>query len=127
MDVVARLEAVEAENEMLREKIAYLEEMMGWRTPAPISFGFTGMEAKVFGVLMKRDLATKETILAALYAGRPNEVAEIKIVDVLVCKMRKKLKPFEVEIETVWGQGYRLAPSGKDAVKQVMASEGVAA
>ena len=127
MDADARLEAVEAENEMLRDKIAYLEEMLGWRSPAPIAFGFTGMEAKVFGVLMKRDLATKEAISAALYADRPNEVAEIKIVDVFVCKMRRKLRPFQIEIDTVWGQGYRMKPETKEVVKRVMRSEGLAA
>lgn len=103
MDVDARLETVEAENEMLRERVARLETLLGWRAPAPIGFGFTGSEAKVFGTLMKRDIATKDFIAAALYSERADGGAEIKIVDVFICKMRRKLRPFSIPIETVWG------------------------
>lgn len=35
---------------------------------------------------------------------------EMKIVDVFICKVRHKLRPFDAErqIETVWGRGYRI-------------------
>jgi two-component system cell cycle response regulator CtrA len=36
---------------------------------------------------------------------------EVKIIDVFICKIRKKLEtasPGEHFIETVWGRGYRL-------------------
>ncbi|GAA2871795.1 DNA-binding response OmpR family regulator [Aminobacter niigataensis] len=39
-----------------------------------------------------------------------NEDPEIKIIDVWICKLRKKLLPLGVKIETVWGRGYRLLP-----------------
>lgn len=127
MDVVARLEAVENENDMLRARVAQLEEMVGFHMPAPIVFGFTGSEARVFGVLMKRDVATKEMVMAGLYAHKSDEGAAIKIVDVFICKMRAKLKRFEIPIETVWGQGYRLLPETKSKVRAVMLDEGLAA
>lgn len=37
------------------------------------------------------------------------EEQEIKIVDVFVCKLRKKLQGLGLSIETVWGRGYRLS------------------
>lgn len=37
--------------------------------------------------------------------------AEIKIVDVYICKLRKKLRPFSIEVVTVWGTGYQLTPA----------------
>lgn len=105
--------ALETENDVLREKIIELEELIGLRIETPLMLGLTGQEAKLFGILLKRDLVTKAQGMSALYSDRPNGEAEIKIVDVFVCKMRKKLKPFDIEIETVWGQGYRMTAASK--------------
>lgn len=105
--------ALEAENEQLREKILALEEMLGLRLEVPLVLGLTSHEAKLFGFLLKREIATKEQAMHALYGHLPNSDVEIKIVDVFVCKARKKLKPHGIEIETVWGRGYRIPPSSK--------------
>ncbi len=75
---------------------------------APIEWQLTMSEARVISLLLTRDVATKEAILHALYSDRPEEPPEIKIVDVFICKARKKLAPFGIEIETVWGRGYRI-------------------
>lgn len=56
---------------------------------------------------------TKAVIMLALYAQR--DEAQIKIVDVFICKLRKKLAAAtagQEVIETVWGQGYRFVPAG---------------
>jgi DNA-binding response OmpR family regulator len=52
---------------------------------------------------------SRQALLQSLYqldADEPN----IQIIDVFVSKLRKKLKPLGVEIQTVWGRGYRLLP-----------------
>jgi DNA-binding response OmpR family regulator len=108
VDVDARLEAVEAENDLLRARIAQLEELLGFTMGAPLVFRLTASEARVFGSLMKRDMVTKEHVMAALYRDNARDEAEIKIVDVFICKIRKKIEAYGVEIDTVWGQGYRL-------------------
>ena len=127
MDVDARLEAVEAENDMLRAKVEQLEGLLGVRMSAPLILGLTAQEARVLGVLMKRDVATKEAVMAGLYSHRADDTVEIKIVDVFICKIRKKLQPFDIPIETVWGQGYRLKPETKEKVRGMMRDEGLAA
>lgn len=100
----------------LRDRIATLEERVrqleSILTPAwtvPVEWGLTSQEARVFAHLMTRDMATKESIMAALYSDRADDQVEPKIVDVFICKMRKKLRPYGILIETVWGQGYALA------------------
>lgn len=110
MDVERRLEVVEQENLFLRERVAALEAILMDCYRPPIEWRLTGQEARVFGVLVNREMASKDAIMAGLYAERATEeeTPEIKIVDVFICKLRKKLKPFDVEIETVWGQGYAL-------------------
>jgi len=57
---------------------------------------------------------TKETFLNHLY-GEMDE-PEAKIIDVFVCKLRKKLAAFtngKSYIETVWGQGYLIRGADK--------------
>lgn len=123
-DLVA---ALEIENESLRERIAALEETLGIRIETPLELGLSRQESKVFGILFKRELVTKVQGLDVLYGHLPEEdEAEIKIVDVFICKMRKKLKPYKIEIETVWGQGYRM-PAASKAIAQALLDQSRAA
>jgi two-component system, cell cycle response regulator CtrA len=69
----------------------------------------TGKEYQLLELLCLRKGATlsKETLLNHLYGGR--DVPEIKIIDVFICKLRKKLflpTGGATYIETVWGHGY---------------------
>jgi hypothetical protein len=43
-----------------------------------------------------------------------------KILDVWVCKMRKKLKPFGINIKTHWG-GYEMPEASKAIARELMA------
>ncbi|MGY9105377.1 MAG: winged helix-turn-helix domain-containing protein, partial [Alphaproteobacteria bacterium] len=59
--------------------------------------------------LRKGSTQTKEMFLNYLYDG--NNDPESKIIDVFICKLRKKLAGVcggEQYIETVWGRGYVL-------------------
>lgn len=62
-------------------------------------------------------VATKESLLEWMYqfAGDGDE-PEIKIIDVFVCKMRKKLEPIGIRIDTLWGRGYALAVNSKPLI-----------
>ncbi len=101
--------------ETQRERIRQLEELLvpdGTRVPK--EWCLTAKEARVFSHLTTRELATKKTIMQALYFDlHSDEEPQVKIVDVFVCKLRKKLKPYDVKIETVWGQGYSLVDREK--------------
>ena len=59
---------------------------------------------------MRRGMTvTKEMFLAHLYGGR--DEPEMKIIDVFICKLRRKLSEAGSQplIETVWGRGYTIA------------------
>tara|TARA_R110002096_G_scaffold435548_1_gene661370 strand:+ start:25394 stop:26098 length:705 start_codon:yes stop_codon:yes gene_type:complete len=58
--------------------------------------------------LRKTTTLTKEMFLNHLYGGM--DEPELKIIDVFICKLRKKLASISGEnyIETVWGRGYVL-------------------
>jgi two-component system cell cycle response regulator CtrA len=71
----------------------------------------TGKEYGVLELLSLRKgtTLTKEMFLNHLYGGM--DEPEPKIIDVFVCKLRKKLIKVtggENYIETVWGRGYTL-------------------
>jgi two-component system cell cycle response regulator CtrA len=76
----------------------------------------TGTEYAILELLSLRKgtILTKEMFLDRLYHGM-NE-PELKIIDVFLCKLRKKLAQAtggNHYIETVWGRGYMLCdPSG---------------
>ena len=59
--------------------------------------------------LRKGTTLTKEMFLNHLYGGM--DEPELKIIDVFICKLRKKLDASsggQNYIETVWGRGYVL-------------------
>lgn len=122
MDVDARIEALEAENGRLQDRIDQLETAMGMRLVTPLEWRLTGAEMRMFGVLLAREMVTKDGFMATLYRDQAKEEAEIKIVDVFICKMRKKLQPFEIPIETIWGQGYRMSAAAKARAGELMAA-----
>lgn len=71
-------------------------------------------------IISVEDGASKSRIFEALYAMRSSlDLPEPKIVDVMVCKLRKKLDALGVEIETIWGWGYRLSPASREALAEL--------
>ncbi len=71
----------------------------------------TGKEYQMLELLSLRKgtTLTKEMFLNHLYGGM--DEPELKIIDVFICKLRKKLSAAtngENHIETVWGRGYVL-------------------
>lgn len=71
----------------------------------------TGKEYQILELLSLRKgtTLTKEMFLNHLYGGM--DEPELKIIDVFICKLRKKLTAAtggESHIETVWGRGYVL-------------------
>jgi two-component system cell cycle response regulator CtrA len=76
----------------------------------------TGKEYAILELLVLRKgmVLTKEAFLNHLYGGM--DEPEMKIIDVFVCKLRKKLAQAGADglIGTVWGRGYMLRePSGE--------------
>jgi two-component system cell cycle response regulator CtrA len=76
----------------------------------------TGKEYQMLELLSLRKgtTLTKEMFLNHLYGGM--DEPELKIIDVFICKLRKKLKAVAGDhyIETVWGRGYMLQDPHED-------------
>jgi two-component system, cell cycle response regulator CtrA len=79
----------------------------------------TGKEYQMLELLALRKgtTLTKEMFLSHLYGGM--DEPEMKIVDVFICKLRKKLANAsggKDYIETVWGRGYVMREPSENAV-----------
>ena len=76
-------------------------------------FCFTPLQTRVFIALLRRSELTKDQLHNVIEGARdPNEdPSDKKIVDVVICHIRKKLKKDCVEIDTMWGMGYKIRPS----------------
>ncbi len=91
----------------------------------------TGKEYGILELLSLRKgtTLTKEMFLNHLYGGM--DEPELKIIDVFICKLRKKLSAAtygENYIETIWGRGYVLRdPNGQDDAQTAPADQQEAA
>lgn len=77
----------------------------------------TGKEYAILELLCLRKGATltKDMFLNHLYGGM--DEPELKIIDVFVCKLRKKLMDAldgECYIETIWGRGYTIKDNSEE-------------
>jgi two-component system cell cycle response regulator CtrA len=87
----------------------------------------TGKEYGILELLSLRKgtTLTKEMFLNHLYGGM--DEPELKIIDVFVCKLRKKLASAtggDSYIETVWGRGYVLRDPSEEAMPKRVAAGG---
>jgi two-component system cell cycle response regulator CtrA len=85
----------------------------------------TGKEYGILELLALRKgtTLTKEMFLNHLYGGM--DEPEVKIIDVFICKLRKKIQDLtggDNYIETVWGRGYVLRDPNEDKKQKAVAN-----
>ena len=98
-----RIDYLEEENRQLREQLAPPVAL-------PREWRLTGMEETLFRHLVGRPVVSRASLMDALYSDRPAaDIPSAKCLDVFVFKLRRKLAPHGVKIETVWRTGFRLA------------------
>lgn len=84
-------------------------------------YKLTNLEANFFAVLMANDNASKEKLHKVVGRERQKrnpaaEDTDEKMVDVIICKLRKKIEPVGIKIQTIWGHGYFIAPEVRGRV-----------
>jgi two-component system, cell cycle response regulator CtrA len=123
-ELVARIHAIVRRSKGHAQSVIHIGDLVLNLDKKMVEIGgtrvsFTGKEYKMLELLMlhKDKPVTKEMFLNHLYGGM--DEPEVKIIDVFICKLRKKLsnasngKNF---IETIWGRGYVLREPTEDMV-----------
>ena len=76
---------------------------------------FTRREAQILDtLLLRQNFVSREKMFAALYATDFDPPAS-RTIDVLICRLRKKLEKTPIEIVGVWGRGWTLKVDAKAA------------
>lgn len=116
----------------LQEKLAdvtykyeELREACGFFMRTPERLKLCRTEAKFLACLLSRPICSKEQVRTALYIKNLDEIPESDTLHVWACALRKKLKPFNLYVTTVWGVGYKMANEDKEVVKNMMKEEGL--
>lgn len=79
-------------------------------------FKVTRLQATVLVCLLRHDHAEKSMLHSAIESRRIRRLAHNmdetnpKMVDVVICALRTKLKEYDMEIKTAWGSGYYMNP-----------------
>jgi DNA-binding winged helix-turn-helix (wHTH) protein len=121
-DYYTEVTRLRGELDEAHETIAQLRALLAPPEMAfPSLWKLTPKESDLLRVLMATPEITKEHLITALYDQDPD--VEIKVIDVLVCKLRRKVLADDVKIETVRGRGYRIAPEVKAAIRDMIRNE----
>lgn len=93
-------------------------------------FKLTRLEAGFLVVLLRYACAEKAQLHAVIETQRTerplqpdtHEVTDQKMVDVMICKLRKKLANagFDGTVQTSWGKGYYIEPEAKGRIYQAV-------
>lgn len=87
-------------------------------------FALTGKEASLVYALKSGRVLTKDALLSIIYAGRADDAPLVKIIDVFISKVRRKLAPYGIAIDTLWSVGYQLTGDNLDKIIAV-ADDGI--
>jgi two-component system cell cycle response regulator CtrA len=125
-ELVARMQAIVRRSMGHSQSVVYVGKLavnLDART-ADVGGDPVHLTGKEYGILelltlRKGSTLTKEQFLNHLYGGM--DEPELKIIDVFICKLRKKLTQATGGvnyIETVWGRGYVLRDPAEPPAKQ---------
>ena len=76
-------------------------------------FKVTRQQASLLSVLIRRNEVSKDMmhqIIEKCRAPNKGDQTDPKMVDVVICNLRKRLKKTGLKIETMWGCGYFMKP-----------------
>lgn len=109
-----------ARNEELQAEVANLRQHL-FTAPVEIApdLRLTSHERAILETLLAHDRIVSREMLYEATRQAPHakgESTDPNVISVRVCTMRAKLKPFGIEIETIWGRGYKLAEASRDAL-----------
>lgn len=118
--ILLELAALRAENDKLRDQVRNLKDT--FLSPAPVFssiFKLTKNESAMLSAIFRSSgfLPTR-ALHIAMHGLDPD--TDPKIVAVYVCKLRKKLRPHGITIESIWGEGYRIVGDSRERLRALI-------
>ena len=120
--VIALLE----ERDTLREHVRQLEEALAPTVVLPRAWRLSTSEECLLRAIraVEPNVLHHERGMIVLY-GMLDDAPNQKILDVLICKVRQKLRhaQAQITIETVWGRGWRMSPESCARFDAIVAAD----
>lgn len=113
-----------ADPSQLLDRIELLEQELGLKTDFPPEFSIPRNMMPLLGILLKREIISREGALIAIYSGMPNswgKEPDPKIIDVFICKLRTRLKRYGIKVSCKWGLGYFMDGENKRRLRELIA------
>lgn len=92
-------------------------------TTLRLLFGLRPAESRALAALVQRGYGTREE-LHAVMSYDDNLTSSSKIVDVTICRLRRKLALHGIGVTTIWGSGYALDEEARDKTRKLLAGHG---
>lgn len=108
----------------LSDKYELLLDEFGVSAKFPPCLGLTPSQIRILGVLLVRTMVTHSQFYTVLYEGRDVDITG-NTLKVFISHMRKKLAPYGIKINTIWGQGFCMTEGSKDLLRALMAKDGI--
>jgi DNA-binding response OmpR family regulator len=107
---------------ILREENEQLRKLLAVETALPAKWGLTPRQAQFFSAILavSPNVLCRDRAYVAVYGDRE---VEVKIFDVMICKIRQKLQPHGIKIIAVWGRGWRIDPENVAKAQAAIAAE----
>lgn len=120
--LVREILQLRGEVDELKEALRQIKEALRPVSAYPADWGLTRKESELLHVLRRGGGLTlhRERLLVALYGFEVDVGA--RILDVMICKMRKKLKPFGIGFSVVRGEGFGLTSGSLAVIDAAMQS-----
>ena len=117
-----RIDELEETIRQLRDELVPQESWLWF----PREWKMTPTQAKVLAFIMARSpgMAKREALLTNCFSViGGDDLPEIKIVDVVICQLRKRMAPLAIDIRTVWGNGYEISKRDAEFLRQICEAE----
>ena len=118
------IEEVEEENRQLRELIGATPEFE-FVMQCQHVLGLTNSCAKLLSILLRGRVRSHEGIWMA-YCGPSHERPTLRVISALIVPIRKALRPYGVEVKTVWGEGFVMTKEDRARVWEILGLEAAA-
>src|ERR1700756_4442183 len=115
-----------SELQRLRDRVTELEDLLGLSEDdvslLKAALPLTPSECRMLATLRKkRGAACRNWLYDVLYGARPEcDQPDPKIIEVMISKIRPKLRAVNIEIKTVWGYGYMMEDADRKRLGDMM-------
>jgi DNA-binding response OmpR family regulator len=104
--------------EILQERVRQLEDTLKAGESEWVKFGLCGTECGIFAAMMNIPVLRRDS-MQLLMATTQDDAVTDNAEAVAIYRMRRKLKPYGIEITTVPHLGYRLTNEMKERARGV--------